>query len=118
MSDILDMLSSGATHHAAEHAFTEAGWRPCGAGDWAIENRDESVAELVEIVRRIHEHALRELPWCGPGDAASRETTLSEDFARRRQEIELAQAELTLEEDPALMQRRAALSSRFFGRSE
>lgn len=67
MSDILDMLSSGATHHAAEHAFTEAGWRPCGAGDWAIENRDESVAELVEIVRRIHEHALRELPWCGPG---------------------------------------------------
>lgn len=34
----------------------------------AIENREESVAELVDIVRRIHERALRELPWCGPLD--------------------------------------------------
>ncbi|GGD69682.1 hypothetical protein [Microbacterium murale] len=33
-----------------------------------IENRDESVAELVDIVRRIHERALQELPWCGPLD--------------------------------------------------
>lgn len=34
----------------------------------AIENREETVAELVDIVRRIHERALRVLPWCGPLD--------------------------------------------------
>lgn len=34
----------------------------------SIKNRDESVAELVDIVRRIHNRALRELPWCGPLD--------------------------------------------------
>lgn len=34
----------------------------------SIENREESVAELVDIVRHIHERALRELPWCGPLD--------------------------------------------------
>lgn len=140
MSDILDILPSGATHADAERVFTEAGWTPCGAGDWAIalrspaktmavrispfdptgpytaelyreaahtrqvpqlfahrrlvggsdlqvmewlepvaeqdavrmhravEEREESVAELVGIVRRIHERALRELPWCGPLD--------------------------------------------------
>lgn len=146
MIDILDLLLSDATHRDAERFFTEAGWTPCGAGDWAIalrspaggaaaehtmavrispfdptgpytaelyheaahtrqvpqlfahrrlvgggdlqvmewleavdeqdairfhqviENREESVAELVDIVRRIHERALRELPWCGPLD--------------------------------------------------
>src|SRR5690606_36242876 len=36
MSDILDELSSDATHRDAERFFTEAGWMPCGAGDWAI----------------------------------------------------------------------------------
>lgn len=34
----------------------------------AIENREESVAELVDIVRGIHARALQELPWCGPLD--------------------------------------------------
>lgn len=140
MSDILDILPSDATHRDAERVFTEAGWTPCGAGDWAIalrspdgtmavrispfdptgpytaefyrdaahtrqvpqlfahrrlvgggdlqvmewleavneqdaiefhraiENREESVTELVDIVRRIHERALQELPWCGPLD--------------------------------------------------
>ena len=140
MSDILDTLPPDATHHDAERFFTEAGWTPCGAGDWAIalrspdgtmavrispfdptgpytaalyreaahtrqvpqlfahrrlvgggdlqamewleavdehdaigfhraiENGDETVAELVGIVRRIHAEALQELPWCGPLD--------------------------------------------------
>ncbi|GAB3631886.1 hypothetical protein GCM10027421_12390 [Microbacterium shaanxiense] len=140
MSEILDLLPSDATHADAERVFAEAGWTPCGAGDWAIalrspdttmavrispfdptgpytaelyreaahtrqvpqlfahrrlvgggdlqvmewldaveeqdavqfhqaiEKREESVAELVDIVRRVHERALRELPWCGPLD--------------------------------------------------
>lgn len=34
----------------------------------AIETGDPAVAELVEIVRRIHERAQSELPWCGPLD--------------------------------------------------
>ena len=140
MSDILDELSSDATHRDAERFFTEAGWMPCGAGDWAIAlrspdgrmvarispfdptgpytaalyrdaahtrqvptlfahrrlvgggdlqvmewlqtvqendaiafhkaiaNREDDVAELVDIVRRIHKQALQELPWCGPLD--------------------------------------------------
>ncbi|WP_426186065.1 hypothetical protein [Microbacterium sp. TWP3-1-2b2] len=140
MSDILDMLPSDATHRDAERVFTEAGWTPSGAGDWAIalrspdgtmavrispfdptgpytaqlyreaahtrqvpqlfahrrlvgggdlqvmewldavdeqdavefhqaiESRDDSVAGLVDIIRRIHERALQELPWCGPLD--------------------------------------------------
>ena len=140
MSDIVDALPADATHLQAERIFADAGWIPCGAGDWAIalrspdgamavrispfdptgpytaalyreaahtrqvpqllahrrlagggdvqvmewlesvdeqdavafhqaiENRDESVADLVDIVLRIHERALRELPWCGPLD--------------------------------------------------
>jgi len=140
VSEILDLLPSDDTHADAERVFVEAGWTPCGAGDWAIalrspdttmavrispfdptgpytaelyreaahtrqvpqlfahrrlvgggdlqvmewldavdeqdaaqfhraiEKREESVAELVDIVRRIHERALRELPWCGPLD--------------------------------------------------
>ncbi|MDQ0643779.1 hypothetical protein [Microbacterium murale] len=144
MNDILDLLPPEATHRDAERVFTEAGWTPCGAGDWAIalrspdrtpdrtmavrispfdptgpytaelyreaahtrqvpqlfvhrrlvgggdlqvmewleavaeqeaiefhraiENREESVAELVDIIRGIHARALQELPWCGPLD--------------------------------------------------
>jgi hypothetical protein len=34
----------------------------------AIALRTPRVAELVDIVRRIHERARRELPWCGPLD--------------------------------------------------
>lgn len=140
MSDVLDILPADATHRDAERVFNEAGWTPCGAGDWAIalrsadgtmavrispfdptgpytaelyreaaytrqvprlfahrrligggdlqvmewletvteqdaielhraiENREESVAELVDIIGRIHERALGELPWCGPLD--------------------------------------------------
>lgn len=34
----------------------------------AIAARTSEVAELVDIVRGIHERALRELPWCGPLD--------------------------------------------------
>jgi hypothetical protein len=34
----------------------------------AIMTRAADVAELVDIVRRIHERARRELPWCGPLD--------------------------------------------------
>jgi hypothetical protein len=30
-----------------------------------VSERDESVAELVDIVRDVHARALRELPWCG-----------------------------------------------------
>lgn len=33
-----------------------------------IEDRDETVADLVDIVQRIHERALEDLPWCGPLD--------------------------------------------------
>jgi hypothetical protein len=34
----------------------------------AIARRDPQVADLVDAVRRIHEQARRELPWCGPLD--------------------------------------------------
>jgi hypothetical protein len=34
----------------------------------AIAGRALEVAELVDVVRRIHEQARRELPWCGPLD--------------------------------------------------
>jgi hypothetical protein len=34
----------------------------------AIATRATDVADLVDIVRRVHERALRELPWCGPLD--------------------------------------------------
>jgi hypothetical protein len=34
----------------------------------AITRRAPDVADLVDAVRRIHERALRELPWCGPLD--------------------------------------------------
>ncbi|WP_432950489.1 hypothetical protein ACQPXM_19235 [Kribbella sp. CA-253562] len=34
----------------------------------AITTRAPHVAELVDVVRRIHTQALRELPWCGPLD--------------------------------------------------
>jgi hypothetical protein len=34
----------------------------------AIATRSAEVAHLVDIVRRIHERARRELPWCGPLD--------------------------------------------------
>jgi hypothetical protein len=33
-----------------------------------ISNRDPQVADLVDIIRRIHEQAQQELPWCGPLD--------------------------------------------------
>lgn len=33
-----------------------------------IATRDENVAELVDLIDRIHARALRELPWCGPLD--------------------------------------------------
>ncbi|MET3425514.1 hypothetical protein BJ973_004726 [Actinoplanes tereljensis] len=35
----------------------------------AIGARAAEVAELADIVRRVHERARRELPWCGPLDA-------------------------------------------------
>lgn len=34
----------------------------------AIARRAPEVAELVDVVRRIHDQARRELPWCGPLD--------------------------------------------------
>ena len=34
----------------------------------AIARGDAEVAELVEVIRRVHERARRELPWCGPLD--------------------------------------------------
>ncbi|WP_229074998.1 hypothetical protein [Actinoplanes sp. DH11] len=34
----------------------------------AIAGRAPQVAELVDVVRRVHEQARRELPWCGPLD--------------------------------------------------
>ncbi|MFE6736019.1 hypothetical protein [Microbacterium sp. NPDC057650] len=33
-----------------------------------IADRDEAVAELVDIIDGVHARALRELPWCGPLD--------------------------------------------------
>ncbi|MFC4138548.1 MULTISPECIES: hypothetical protein [unclassified Microbacterium] len=140
MTSPLDALPEDADHRAAERAFTDAGWTPAGAGDWAIAlrapdgsaavrispfdptgpytaelyraaahtrlvpelfahrrlagggdlqlmewltpvdesdahafhgliaDRDEAVAELVDIIDGIHARALRELPWCGPLD--------------------------------------------------
>ncbi len=34
--DLLGSLGADATHEDAESRFREAGWGPCGAGDWAI----------------------------------------------------------------------------------
>lgn len=34
----------------------------------AIATRAPEVADLVDVVRRVHEQAQRELPWCGPLD--------------------------------------------------
>lgn len=34
----------------------------------AIAERAREVADLVDVVRRVHERARRELPWCGPLD--------------------------------------------------
>jgi hypothetical protein len=34
----------------------------------SISNRSPEVADLVEIIHRIHTRALQELPWCGPLD--------------------------------------------------
>lgn len=34
----------------------------------AIARRSPHVADLADVVRRVHERALRELPWCGPLD--------------------------------------------------
>jgi hypothetical protein len=34
----------------------------------AIARRAPDVADLVDVVRRVHERARRELPWCGPLD--------------------------------------------------
>lgn len=34
----------------------------------AIASRAPEVAELADVVRRVHEQARRELPWCGPLD--------------------------------------------------
>jgi len=145
MSAIVDELPADANHHDAERAFRDAGWTPCGAGDWAIAlrspdgdgrsparavrispfdpvgpytaalyreaahtrqvpqlfahrrlagggdlqvmewlsavdeqdavefhtaiaEREPHVADLVDIVRRVHADAVHELPWCGPLD--------------------------------------------------
>lgn len=140
MSAIVDSLPADATHHDAERAFLDAGWTPCGEGDWAfalrspdgtaavrispfdpvgpytaalyreaahtrqvpqlfahrrlagggdlqvmewlsevdeadavrfheaIAEREPRVADLVDVVRRIHADAVRDLPWCGPLD--------------------------------------------------
>ncbi|GGM46670.1 transglutaminase family protein [Dactylosporangium sucinum] len=130
----------GPDHRAVEQALLRQGWRPCGAGDWAIAlrspdgtaaarispfdptgpytaalyreaahtrqvpalyahrrlagggdlqvlewlepvphaaaaafhraiaERSPEVAELVDVVRSVHERARRDLPWCGPLD--------------------------------------------------
>ena len=34
----------------------------------AVASRAAEVADLVDVVRRVHEQARRELPWCGPLD--------------------------------------------------
>lgn len=34
----------------------------------AIAEQTPEVADLVEVVRRVHEQACRDLPWCGPLD--------------------------------------------------
>lgn len=34
----------------------------------AIARRTPEVADLVDVVRRVHERARRDLPWCGPLD--------------------------------------------------
>nr|BFE57786.1 hypothetical protein GCM10020063_023120 [Dactylosporangium thailandense] len=134
------MVGPHADHRDAEAALLEAGWTPCGAGDWAIAlrapdgtaaarispfdptgpytaalyreaaptrqvpalfahrrlagggdlqilewlrpapaeeaaalhraiaERAPHVAGLVDVVRRVHARARRELPWCGPLD--------------------------------------------------
>jgi len=52
---VMELLRPVADDEA--HAFHEA-----------IKRRDPAVAELADVVRRVHERARRELPWCGPLD--------------------------------------------------
>lgn len=33
---LLDALHPSTTHRDVEHLLLDAGWRPCGAGDWAV----------------------------------------------------------------------------------
>ena len=49
MSDIVDALPVDATHLHAERIFADAGWIPCGAGDWAIALRSPDGAMAVRI---------------------------------------------------------------------
>lgn len=49
MIDVLDILPSDATHRDAERVFTDAGWTPCGAGDWAIALRSADGTMAVRI---------------------------------------------------------------------
>lgn len=137
---VLAALDADATHRDVETLLRDAGWSPCGAGDWAVALaspgndivarispfdpigpytaqlyaeaaptglvprllRHErlagggdlqlmerlipvpepvatdfldrlaggaaALAELARVVRRVHEDALRDLPWCGPLD--------------------------------------------------
>ena len=48
----LDALGTGATHADAEHLLLNAGWAPCGAGDWAF----ALAAPEGDVVARISRH--------------------------------------------------------------
>jgi hypothetical protein len=139
-AETLGLLGRQSDHRDVERTLLQEGWRPCGAGDWAIALRspdstaaarispfdptgpysadlyrqaaqtrqvpalfahrrltgggdlqvmewlepvpeDEAtgfhqaiaepspdVADLADVVRRVHQRARRELPWCGPLD--------------------------------------------------
>ncbi|MDN5688486.1 MAG: hypothetical protein L0G94_17670, partial [Brachybacterium sp.] len=137
---VLAALDADATHRDVETLLRDAGWSPCGAGDWAVAlaspgndivarispfdpigpytarlyreaattaqvprllhhrrltgggdlqvmerlapvpetiaaeflaelaRYDTDLVELARVLRRVHEDALRDLPWCGPLD--------------------------------------------------
>ncbi|MGO4454917.1 hypothetical protein [Arthrobacter sp. RAF14] len=95
MDEILASLPPDADHRLAEHAFTSAGWTPCGAGDWAIALRSPDGSLVARIspfdptgpytaalyraaahtrqVPRLHDHRrlagggdLQVMEWLGP----------------------------------------------------
>lgn len=49
MDEILAELAASADHRDAEHSFLDAGWTPCGAGDWAIALRSPDGELAVRI---------------------------------------------------------------------
>jgi hypothetical protein len=46
---VLALLGSHADHREAERAFVDAGWTPCGAGDWAIALRSPDGTAVARI---------------------------------------------------------------------